>query len=247
MPNATNIELHQEGNPEEWAGDELAQFLAAGWRNSVRSFTAQPEHYRTLSEIHNVFRTMVTDPGINADRVSAAFLVQTHGAFLGAASLALSGQVAQAYSLMRTALETVLQAVYIASDPQRQQVWLSRHDDDAAKLRAQSMITMDAMRAHLHALDHTSAEVLDTLYTRAIERAAHPNTYANLSRQLSAESGGVDLREEYFVLDDEIQRSSLRSAAQVGICALTINYYLFSERYRELGLPDRINMLRQRH
>jgi hypothetical protein len=58
---------------------------------------------------------------------------------------------------------------------------------------------------------------------------------------------GADVTSEYFVCDDEVQRSGLRSLAQVGICCLSIFYYAFADRRRELQLGPSLNKLRQGH
>lgn len=228
-----------------WSGDPLAQFLAAAWRNTVNSFTAERDRYRTLTNIDAVFRSLVGDAGVNDQRLASTFLVRSHASFLAAASLALSGQVAESYGLMRSALEASLHGLYIAGSPERQQQWLARNDDQPSEDRAAQMLSDGAALVHLHELDPETAQVYERLHARTIHRGAHPNTYANLA-QLPA-SEGADVTREYFVCGDDVQRSCLRSMAQVGICCLSVFYYVFSERYRELELGPRINKLRQGH
>jgi hypothetical protein len=179
--------------------------------------------------------------------MAASFLVRAHGAFLTSASLALSGQVAQSYTLMRSALETALQGLYVSSDAERQQLWLGRNDSEDAELRAQSMLELGAPINHLNELDAATAQIYAKLYARASDRSGHPNTYANQSRTTAAGGADASGRRDYFVCDNDVQRACLRSVAQVGICALTIFYYVFAERYRELELGERINKLRQGH
>jgi hypothetical protein len=239
--------LAGEDELSQWAGNPLAQFLAAAWRNTVHSFSAETDHYRTLAEVDAVFRALVGDAGVNKDRVSAGFLVRAHAAWLTTASLGLSGQVAQAYSLMGSVLETALQGLFISGSPERQQLWLGRNDDDNAELRADTMLDMEAALTHLHELDPATANVYAKLQARAKDRGAHPNTYANLSRTASPGAEPADCKGEYFICDNDIQRACLRSTAQVGICLLSIFYYMFGDQYRELELGERINKLRQGH
>jgi hypothetical protein len=68
------LESTKAGEDElaQWADSPLAQFLAAGWRNTVRSFSGEAERYRTLAEVDAVFRTLVGDAEVNQERVSAA-------------------------------------------------------------------------------------------------------------------------------------------------------------------------------
>jgi len=228
-----------------WADDALGQFLAAAWRNTVHALRDERERYATLAEIDALFGALLEDAEVSGDRMGSAFLVRTHGTFLTAASLALSGQVAQAYTLLRSALETAVQGLYVSSDPDRQQLWLGRNDSAEAEQRAQAMLEQGAPLDYLRELDPATAQVYTKLYARAGDRSGHPNTYANQSRT----AGGPETsgRRDYFVCGNDVQRSCLRSVAQGGICVLTIFYYVFAERYRELELGERINKLRQGH
>jgi len=235
------------GSAEQWAGDPLAQFLAAAWRNTVSAFSAERERYRALGEVDGVYRQLVEDSDVNSERISATFLVRSHASFLAAASLALSGQVADAYTLMGAALEAALQGLFIAGSPERQQLWVSRNDDDQARQRAHEQFNPDAMIGHLRGIDPATAGIYEKLRQRMIDRGAHPNTYANLARQGPSDAAGADVTREYFVSGDDVQRSCLRSAVQVGICCLSIFFYVFPERYRALRLDVSINKLRQGH
>lgn len=227
----------------EWSHEPLAHFLASAWRNTVYSFTAERERFRALAEVDAIYRRLVCDSGVNEERLSAAFLVRSHASFLAAASLGLSGQVAESYALMRTALEAALHGVYIGGDCERQQYWLRRIDDPASEARAAEMLDGEAPLAHLEKIDAETARVYQQLYARTIHRTTNPNTYANLARL----TRGTDITREYFVSGDDVQRSCLRSAAQVGICCLSMFYYVFGQRYRELELGQSINKLRREH
>jgi hypothetical protein len=232
---------------EQWAGDPLAQFLAAAWRNTVSAFSAERQRYRSLAEVDAVYRRLIENLDESSERISITFLVRSHGSFLAAASLALSGQVAEAYALMRTAMKAALQGLYINGSPERQQLWVSRNDDDVARQRMQAEFNSDAPLRHLQEIDPSTAGIYEKLRDRTIDRGAHPNTYANLARSAERGAAGVDFTREYFVCEDDVQRSCLRSAVQVGICCLSIFFYVFPDRYRALELDTSINKLRQGH
>ena len=230
----------------QWSGDPLARCLAAAWRNTVHAFTAESQRYDALAEVDAVYRQLVGDAEVNSERVAATFLVRSHGSFLAATSLALSGQVAEAYVLMRSAMEAALHGLYIAGSPERQKQWLNRNDDPSSGQSAVDMLSEGAASAHLQELDAEAARVYEKLHSRTLQRAVHPNTYANLARVKPPGDDG-DFNREYFVCDDEVQRSCLRSAAQAGICSLSIFFFAFADRYRALQLGDRINQLRKAH
>jgi hypothetical protein len=231
-----------------WAGDPLAQFLATAWRNTVHAFTSDVEQYRVIAQVDGIYRQLASDEQINdSKRLGATFLVRSHASLLAATSLALSGQVAEAYVLMRAALEAALHGLFLADSPDRQQLWISRNDDEPAKQRAQETFAGPAPLEFLRTTDAATAGVYEQLVARTIERQAHPNAYAIARKRSPDDSTGVDFTRQYFVLGDDVQRSCLRSIAQVGMCCLTIFYYAFTDRYRELGLDVSVKKLRKGH
>jgi len=236
-----------EADIEQWAGDPLAQYLAAAWRNTVSAFTAERQRYRALVEIDGVFRQLVENLGVTPEHLSSTLLVRSHAAFLSTASLALSGQVAEAYALMRVTLEAALQGLFVAGNPERQKLWVGRSDDADARQRMHAEFTSDAMLRHLRDIDPATAGIYDKLRDRTIERGAHPKTFGALARKATGESAAIDFTREYFVCDDDVQRSCLRSAAQVGICCLSIFFYVFPNQYRAQELDVSITKLRQGH
>jgi hypothetical protein len=240
--NADDLDLNT------WAEDPLAQFFATAWRNTVHAFTNDVHQYRVIAQVDGIYRQLVSDEQINGSkRLEATFLVRSHASLLAAASLALSGQVAEAYVLMRAALEAALQGLFLADSPERQQHWIRRNDDEPSKQRAQEMFSGPAPLECLRTTDPATAGVYEQLVARALDRQAHPNAYAIPRKPSPDASTGVDFIRQYFVLGDDVQRSCLRSIAQVGMCCLTIFYYAFADRYRDLGLDVSVKKLRRGH
>jgi hypothetical protein len=232
---------------EQWAGDPLAQYLAAAWRNTVNAFSAERQRYRAMCDVDGVYRRLVESLDSTSDRLASTFVVRSHGSFLAAASLGLSGQAAEAYALMRASLETAALGLYVASTPERQQLWVSRNDDEAARNRLQSELLAGAPLAHLKETDPATAAIYQKLFDRTVDRGSHPNSFAKPNGTAGEGAAAADLTREYFVCDDDVQRSCLRSIAQVGICCLCIFYYVFPQRYRELELDVSLNKLQQGH
>jgi hypothetical protein len=236
------------GELSEWSGDPLARFLAAAWRNTVQSFSSEPQQYGVLGEIDGIYRQLVNDEQLHqAKRFLTTFLVRSHGAHLAASSLALSGQVAEAYVQMRAGLETALNGLFIADSTDRQQLWIGRNDSEEAGAQAIAMFDDLEALSNLQAIDAATAKVYEQLHARAADRQFHANTFAIGNREAPSDSVSAEVTHKYFVLGDEVQRSCLRSVAQVGICCLTIFYYAFPERYRELQLDVSVKQLRRGH
>ncbi|MBL9164821.1 MAG: hypothetical protein JNL18_18985 [Planctomycetaceae bacterium] len=230
---------------EQWADHPLAHFFAAAWRNTVRSFSRQRAHYETLAEVDGVFRELVEHAAESPERLAGSMLIRTHGSFLAASSLALSGQIAESYALMRNALRSALHGVFIAGDAERQRIWVARADDEQAAERMRAAFATGPMLRHLRELDAATSAIYERLQQRTIERGAHPNAYGTLAHNGDAQP--TDFSRAYLVTDDEVQRMALRTIAQVGICALSMFYYVFGDLYREQKLDARLAKLRHGH
>lgn len=230
---------------EQWANHPLAHFLAAAWRNTVRSFSQQRAHYETLSEVDSVFRELVTHASESPERLAGSMLIRTHGSLLAASSLALSGQVAESYAMMRSALRSSLHGVFLAGNDERQRIWSTRADDDRAAEQMRATFANGPMMRHLRELDAATAGIYERLQQRTIDRGAYPNAKGNFTHNGDAQQ--VAFSDAYLVADDEVQRMALRSVAQVGICALSMFYYVYGEQYREYKLDARLSKLRHGH
>lgn len=232
---------------EQWSGDPLAHFFAAAWRNTVRSFSSQRAHYETLVEIDAVYRRLIEHAEDGAERLAGSMLIRAHGSFLSASSLALSGQIAESYALMRNSLRSALHGLFLAGDAERQRIWIGRNDDDAAAERMRATFSNGPMLRHLRDIDASTAGIFERLQQRTIDRGAHPNTFASFAQRENGESRSLDFSRAYLVTDDEVQRMALRTAAQVGICALSLFYYVYGDQFREQKLDARLAQLRHGH
>lgn len=234
-----------EPNASEQAESPLTHFFAASWRNTKLSIDRHPEHFETLSEVDVILNVLTAFSDESRERVARSMLIQTHGALRAASLLALSGQVAESYSLMRTALRSAMHGVFIAGDEERQRIWLARVDDDRSADLKRTTFANGLMLRHLRQLDAATAGIYERLHHRTIDRGLHANCHGGGSENdagSSAESGCDD-----FALDDEVQRSALRSVAQVGICTLSMFYYVYGDLFRKHKLDDRLASLRHGH
>jgi hypothetical protein len=201
--------------------------------------------FEPLADIDGVFRELVVHAGRSPERIAGAMLVRTHGSLLAASSLALGGQVAEAYALMRNALRSALLGVFIAGNDDRQQIWVARADNEQAADLMRATFATGPMLRHFRELDAPTAGIYERLHQRTIDRGAHPNVHGPFANESDAEL--IDFSRFYLVVDDDVQRMALRSTAQVGICTLSMFYYVFGDLYREFKLDARLAKLRQGH
>lgn len=235
---------------EDWGSEPLSAFLTQGWRHTADTFANERGRFDALADVDRAFRTLVENLGGSADPLAAVQVVRAHGSLLAAASLATSGQLAEAYELMRSVLAAGLQGLFIAGDAERQKTWLARNDDPSSRGRRDDEFTPARMHRHLEKIDATTAAIFDKLDGRAAEQSDHPN--ANMGHFGAAANGKrgaepLGVEQTYFAVGHETQRFCLRSLAQVGICTLSLFFYAFPELYRSAGLDAQLTKLRQGH
>jgi hypothetical protein len=233
--------------PPEWGCDALSRSLELAHENALRTFAVEDRRVVPLIEVDDIFRQLVDDLGSRPEPLSGGMLMRTHSHFLGAVSMTLGGRVAEAYALLNRSLKTAMQGVFISGHPERQQLWINRHNDEASRREMQTEFKARRIRRHLQRIDAASAKICDKLLLRTLERIDHSNVYDGATASPAREVGEARVGREYFVQGGEVQRSCLRTAAQVGICCLCLFYYVFADHYRNSGIPKRLTALRQGH
>ncbi len=230
-----------------WGADPLSEMIDAAHAHARRTFALEPERCGALIDVDALFRSILGHLHETSELLAGAFLLKTHSLNIGAASLALSGLVAEAYALLDRAITTALQGVFVVAHPDRQQLWINRHDSDAARRLMQAEFSTRNLHRHLRQIDASTLEICKTLLRRTRDHRNHPNAYAATTPKPSAEAASWPTTRNYLVDDGEVQRFCLRSAAQVGICCLCVFFYAFPDEYRSAGVPDRLTRLRRGH
>ena len=232
--------------PSDWCSDPLAIFLEKAQQNVVATFSNLRPQYDALSAIDNLYCTIVENLNQTSEFISGFFLIRTHSSFRGAVRLCLSGQLAEAYMVLRGALESALYGLYVADDTDRQRTWLGRHESDAGLRQVKREFTIRNVLLHLQSIDATTHGVVQSLYDRAIDLGGHPNERA-VTSQIKTEGSGSEFKAtaEYFICGNLPHQLSLKSAAQAGVCCLDIFFHVFRDRFRILGIDERMDQLRK--
>jgi hypothetical protein len=226
--------------------DSLGRFLADAQHNIAATIANLRPQYDALGAIDQVFCDIIDNLSQTPEFVAGFFLIRAHSSFRGAARLCLSGQVAEAYMVLRSCLESALYGLYVAGNTDRQEVWLRRHDDDVSLRRVRNEFTIRNILNHLQSIDSKTHGIAQKLYDRTIDYGGHPNERA-VNAQIKTESNGshVKFTAEYFLCGDLPHQLSLKSSAQVGICSLDVFYNVFRDRYRILGIDARLERVRR--
>jgi hypothetical protein len=210
------------------------------------TFANLPAEYRRLADIDAGFRLIGENLKNPDDWFVPLFLLRAHSSFLGAAHLALAGQLPEAYMLLRGSIENAVYAFYFHKTPDSHERWLRRHDSDKTKRIVQGEFRIRALLRLLSKHDETLGSIADQLYERAIDFGGHPNERA-LSQVLKLSETEADrlLHVNYLSGHTVAFQSCLKSTAQVGVLVLKVFQKVFPERYDLLGLSERLKELQQ--
>jgi hypothetical protein len=231
--------------PTGWGEDPLSDFVTRALNNIFATQDQRPEDYGRLVEIDRVFRTLLENLNHTDEWFAGFFVLQSHSAFLGAARLAMSGQLSETYVLLRSCLEHALYGLYLSAHPGQVSTWLERHKDEASRKKARRHFEMRVLFEHLRAVDPRRYETVKLLYERTIDYGAHPNPRALFSALEQEEAEGtIHFQRLYLVGDDEPLHLCLKSTAQVGVGSLEVFRNIYRTRYELVGIEPRLGELR---
>ena len=238
--------------PPTWGQDSLSAFTDTATRNNIAFFESRQREYRRLAEIDKAFADLSeTRP----TGFGAFFLIRCHAAFRGAVRMATSGQVAETYVVIRSALEWALYASDLHDEPDASERWLRRHDGEASdgSETPESEASRKKVRREFtpgrlfESLAKRSAGVqsrASDLYQHSIDSGAHPNERA-LTSSMRVESTGTFELAQIVAADSLAMELAVKQTARVGVCALDIFELIWRDRFRITGLDRTMDSLRR--
>jgi hypothetical protein len=232
--------------PSNWGADGLSKFIDLAQHNSFASFVNFRAQYQRLEDINQFYHTVIDYLTNTPELVAGLFLLRSHSAFLGAARLSLSGQIPEAFMVLRACLENGLYGLYISRRPTSAEIWLRRHESDSAKSRVRREFSGPNLWRVLENENRNIYETANGLYERTIDYGAHPNERA-LMTTLNLQHGpeAVSFEVNYLIDDVPNLLMCLKTDAQVGVCTLDIFRCVFKERFDLLGLTEKLSRLKK--
>lgn len=223
--------------PEGWGQDPLGEFLVASQANGYAAFVRLRKDYDLLSRIDQLFRKAVAHLDNTPDWMPLVFLLRSHSAFLGAVRLAMSGQLAEAYAVLRGALESALYGLHIARHPELARIWLERNESPERRQEVRTTFSAGRLLTALDKENRRVGSAARTLYERTIGYGGHPNEQAIVqSLQVDHEGTKRRIQLNYLTVENTAHCLCLKTVAQVGTCILEIFRLVFSERFDLIGL-----------
>lgn len=228
--------------PPGWNQDDLSGFIETARRNTFATFVQARPVWDRLSRIDGLFRRAIEAMNNSRAWFAGFFMLRSHASYLGGVRLSVSGQLPEAYMVMRGCLENALYGLFLHENPGLRLVWLRRHEDNASRRRVREEFRIGPILDLLEAKDATTGRAARYLYERTIDYGAHPNEMALLS--VLRQSNNTDsVRFDVNYLSDASTPAlglCLKTNAQIGVCGLRIFRLVIPERFTILGLPDEL-------
>lgn len=240
-----------EKNPPEWETDSLSAFLKEAEYNGRVTALKFPPVFDLLKRVHMTLKQF--EEAIEKDNrqeyLVARFLaVRSHSSFLAAIRLAMSGQVSEAFPILRSAIESTWYALHIAKDPkppERSEIWLRRDENTAAKAKCKSEFAVWKVKQTHETLDPNTAKELHGIYEKLIDFGAHPNQPGvMISMKKKSESDKqIDFSVGILYPEPLPILFALRMAVEVAIGTLKTFQLVFPERLKLVGIDLEIEKL----
>lgn len=232
--------------PPGWGDDPLSKFIQGTTDNTYATFHNLKEWYNRLSDINASFGDATQNMDRAQDWFASFFLFRAHSAYLAGIRLALSGQVPEAYMVLRGSLECALYGLYVARKPSVSKIWLRRDEDEVSRRKVRKEFKVANVFQVLELEDQKLRKIAGNLYERTIDYGGHPNQQAFLSvmKQQSNDSK-ITFQSAYMIGNEDTLHLCLKSCAQIGICALSIFRLVFRERFDILGISQNLDSMKK--
>lgn len=223
--------------PPNWDADPISHFIQLSMQNSFATFHNMKKEYQELKGINECFQKIIEHLLNTPDFLEALFLLRTHSAYYAACRLAMSGQVPETFVILRSCLENALYALHIKKNPTSSEIWLRRHDDENGLKVTRNEFTYRNIMETLAKTDSSLHSTAKLLYERTIDFGAHPNERAiTSSLRVEETESRIKYKQLYLTADNLHLSHSLKSTAQVALCALYIFRHIFKERFDIIGI-----------
>ena len=227
--------------PENWAKDDLSEYLDISMSNGMATFANLKDDYKALKEIDGLF-VLVGNSIDNPEEIWPAVLFyRAHSAFRSAVYLVMAGHQIEAFAIMRQAIEYALYANHMAKRPQSIQIWLDRPNSkkDTNKCRTEFGYGNVVKSVKIKKLN----DIVRELYGCCIDYGAHPNEASVFSSMMieRPEEGKVHLKQTYLSCEGQIMELTLKTVKTVGVCVLDVFQLVWKERFQIVGIDEKLN------
>jgi hypothetical protein len=244
------VVIVSEQKPPDWKNDPLSKFLKLAEYNDRVTSLNHPAVFELLKNVEKAFKEVqeAVEHDSRPELLVPRFLItRTHSSFLAAIRLAMSGQITEAYPVLRQAIEQAWYALHISKDPSapsRMEIWLRRNEDATAKAKCKQVFTIANVRSTHEKIDHATAKHFQELYKSVIDFGAHPNQLEILvGIAHSKSSKKIDYQVGILCTKTLPVMVTIRLVVMVAIGTLKIFQQIFPERFKIMSINNGIDEL----
>lgn len=176
----------------------LSDYLAATLENAQDHQRVAPELMPLVVHMDEVFQGEILGCDFDVHPTTGLLAMHAYTMLLSSVREALSGHVVSTFPIVRAALESACYAYLIAQDPAMGEVWLNRHQSNAALNKCRKTFTAKRAAEALERSHPGMAEWVLALYEASIDFGAHPNQKSVVGHL--ADGGTVDGGYQMFEL-----------------------------------------------
>jgi hypothetical protein len=227
--------------PDGWSEDPLSAFIEQANRNTLGVFVHYKEWFTLLQGIDGLFENLwkgFVDP---PSFYQPLLFMRAHSCFRAAVRLSTSGQLPEAYSLARGAIECAIYGFHFDNSLDGIQTWVARDESEAGRKQARKDLAFGPILTKLEARHADIGRIARLLYEFTIDAGAHPNRKSvTLAMEVVETNETVSANLDMLNISNLPLVACLKTNAQVGISVLQVFGLVFPDRYNELGMPRRI-------
>jgi len=241
-----NVMQNEIKAPPDWGEDKLSKYIKEAWHNTYATFANLRPQYNHIKEIHLNYQKIIDNLINTPDWFASFFLMRSHASYLGAVQLSLSGQIPETYMVLRGCLENSLYGLYVTKNPDTQEIWLKRDENDESKKKCRNEFSASNLFKCLETEDRKINNIAKNLYEMTIDYGAHPNERAFMSlMSQSKDEQKVDFKMYYLIGDSSPFRLCLKNSARIGVCSLYIFKLIYRHRFDILRISDKLEKLKR--
>jgi len=195
------MKIEQHESPPGWTDDDLTSFIQMATNNIIATFHNKKREFNMLKDIDSFFQAVI-DNLLNApDLLAGMLFLRAHSAYRAACRMSLSGQIPEAFVLLRSCIEYSLYALHINRNPEAGDKWINRHENNEALQYARNEFQFKNVIKTLETIDPSICRTSRLLYERSIDFGAHPNERSITSSLKIIEEGDrIEYKQLYLYI-----------------------------------------------
>lgn len=233
--------------PDDWGKDSLSEFYDDAHHNTLATFANLKPEYKRLRVINDAFKTITENLHNIGELIPAFFLLRAHSSYMGATRLAVSGQIPEAYMVLRGCLENSLYALHIYRTPGLSNIWFKRHENEDTLKKCKDCFKSINVFKTLETEDKKLHKITRDLYETTIDYGGHPNEASLTSIMKQSENESQLQFTVPYLTSYKINKAAfllcLKSCARIGVCSLFIFKLIFRHRFDILGISNMLPKL----